>query len=208
MSIDYHHFPLFPLKTVIFPGGIMPLRIFETRYTDMLRECMKAPEPIFGICTLHELSSESDPDVEIFKTGTLVKVIDFDLGTDQMLNVTVQGQSKFEIIRTQVDEHNLLRGDLTLLPAENDSELTVEYQDLELLLKKVFSDWKKTEGSAYSRFYRADYDSAEWVSSRLSEFISMTMEEKQSLLECHDPNERLDQLRIILSSQATDEKAN
>ena len=208
MSNEYHNFPLFPLKTVIFPDGVMPLRIFETRYIDMLRECMKQSVPQFGICTLNELCDESDPNVEIFKTGTLVQVIDFDMAADQMLQVTVQGATKFEILNTHIDDNNLLRGHIRTLPAEADTELSVEYQDLELLLKKVFADWKKQDDSLHSRFYKANYDSAAWVGSRLSEFITMTMEEKQSLLECHDPLDRLDQLRIILSSQASDERAN
>jgi Lon protease-like protein len=76
-----HSLPLFPLTTVLFPGGLLPLKIFEQRYVDMAKACLKDGQP-FGVCLLlkgDEVAPARADPLEFANVGTQARIVDFDM---------------------------------------------------------------------------------------------------------------------------------
>ncbi|TDN60881.1 LON peptidase substrate-binding domain-containing protein [Halothiobacillus neapolitanus] len=110
--------PLFPLHTVLFPGGHLPLRIFETRYIDMVRTCLREGRP-FGVVLLKQGSEvrQSDDDLsEFYDVGAGAVIVDTDLGTDGMLHIETQGQGRFRVLRSWSERDGLFRAEVEWLP--------------------------------------------------------------------------------------------
>jgi len=98
--------PLFPLSGVVMPGGLMPLRIFEQRYIDMVKNCFKT-DTGFGVCLIKEGSETGKPSVP-YPVGTLARIVDFDQGPDGLLHITAKGESEFRVLTYAANEANLL----------------------------------------------------------------------------------------------------
>src|SRR5215213_566751 len=101
-------FPLFPLNTVIFPGGMLPLRIFEPRYLDMVSNCLRN-DTGFGVCLIKR-GRETGQPAEIFTIGTLCKIVDWATLPDGLLGVTAQGERKIKVMASRVQSDHLLVG--------------------------------------------------------------------------------------------------
>ena len=97
--------PIFPLHTVLFPNGALPLRIFEPRYLDMISTCMKGGDG-FGICLIKE-GSEVGQAAETYETGTLSEISYFNIDTNGMLCITAQGKQRFHILSKSVQANQL-----------------------------------------------------------------------------------------------------
>ena len=95
--------PLFPLHTVLYPHGRMPLRIFEPRYVDMVSECMKTGRG-FGVCLIRQ-GSETGPAATCFNTGTYAEIIDFSRQADGLLTITIEGKRRFKVLQTGVQNN-------------------------------------------------------------------------------------------------------
>src|SRR5215472_14441288 len=97
---------LFPLNTVLFPGGALPLRIFETRYLDMVSRCLKEGQG-FGVCLIRE-GAETGA-AKIHMAGTLAEIGDWSRGEDSLLHILVRGTRRFRVsaLRQQPDGLNL-----------------------------------------------------------------------------------------------------
>ena len=104
--------PLFPLRTVLYPGGPLPLRIFEQRYLDMISRCMKTDSP-FGVLLIRK-GSESGP-AETFDIGTLARITDWYQGSDGLLGVTATGTERFRLLSGRRESDGLLVGEVELL---------------------------------------------------------------------------------------------
>ena len=183
-------FSLFPLGTVLFPGGPLPLRIFEPRYIDMVSHCLRNDEP-FGVCLIRagrEVGQAAAP----FETGTLAKIVDWDRGDDGLLSLTALGTSRFRIRRTWVQEDQLLKGECELLD-EARIALPAQAKDLGTLVERIMSQAHPSYAHT-----TLDLEDAAWVSYRLAELMPLPMTAKQRLLEQTDPVERLDDLRRAL----------
>lgn len=188
--------PLFPLRTVLFPGGILPLRIFEPRYVDMIRHCMRE-QAGFGIVLIREgaearLSPETEqPDV--FGVGTLAEVVDFNQADNGLLGIVARGTRKFAVERTWEQKDHLMMGDVRYLPEEPLGELTSEHDGLVEVLKEL---------ARHPLVMRLNPDiditEARSVSFRLAELLPIEPEIKQSLLQMRWPRERLTELRRIV----------
>lgn len=100
--------PLFPLHSLLMPGGQLPLRIFEPRYLDMVSECFRQSSH-FGVCQIRE-GSEVGVAAMPYPNGTLVHIVDWDKGSDGLLNVLVEGQQKFSVQSMNVMTDDLLMG--------------------------------------------------------------------------------------------------
>ena len=88
--------PLFPLNTVLFPGGPLPLRIFETRYTDMVRRCLRTESP-FGVLLIRE-GVEAGGAAATMQLGTLARIVDFNPMPDGLLGIICRGESRFRVM--------------------------------------------------------------------------------------------------------------
>ena len=184
--------PLFPLQTVLYPGGPLPLRIFEQRYLDMISRCLKNDET-FGVVLIRS-GSEVGP-AEIYDIGTLADITDWYQGSDGLLGVTATGRERFRIISSERQPDGLIVGEAELLPPEPAQELPTEYAPLAQILAGVLDDLGRLYDDIDKR-----YDDAGWVGYRFAEILPITAEQKQACLEMNDPIARLDSMRTVLDS--------
>jgi uncharacterized protein len=182
---------LFPLHTVLFPGGPLPLRIFEPRYVDMVRRSMRE-ETAFGV-VLIDGGSETAAVGATAAIGTSARIADFYPLPDGLLGVTCLGERKFQLRgrRTQADGLNL--GEVEWLAAEEEIELPAEYQHLGQLLRKVLPEL----GDFYENVAKRFNDCA-WVGYRLAEILPLSLSDKQYCLELTDPAARLARLSPLI----------
>jgi Lon protease-like protein len=183
--------PLFPLHAVLFPGGTLPLRIFEPRYLDMVSACMKEDKG-FGICLIKE-GSEVGKAADIYETGTLSEITYFSQQPDGLLGITAQGKQRFKIISTEVQANQLTTAEVELLENETPCPLPEQFVDcaeiLEGLLEQLGYPFLKIE---------KDYDNASWVGSRLAELLPIRLEQKQYFLQLDDPIQRMERLAVLV----------
>jgi len=186
-----NHIPLFPLNTVLFPGGILPLRIFEPRYLDMVSESMHADSG-FGICLITD-GNETGMPAECHMIGTLARIVDFQKEDDGLLGITVQGEQRFRIYNKRLRQNGLLEGDIRIIENLDAEEVPVRYQLLSDLLLQIVEKYKLPYQSENEKFLNAD-----WVSCRLAELLPLALDDKQSLLETDDPLLRLEQIQSAI----------
>lgn len=186
--------PIFPLNTVLFPGGILHLKVFETRYLDMAARCLKDKTP-FGVC-LAQVGTEEDGLLQPHAVGTLAEIVAADMEQVGVLLLTVRGGERFHIESTRSGADGLCHGRVRFLAQPPHLELPAERQRLLPLLLRIVSDLgpeKMPEPHAY--------DDAEWVSYRLTEAMPVQNLAKQKLLELDNPLARLEILEKYLDQK-------
>ncbi len=191
--------PLFPLRTVLYPGGPLPLRIFEPRYLDMISDCLKRDVP-FGVLLIRS-GSEAGP-ATTYQVGTLARITDWYQGSDGLLGVTAVGGQRFRLMSAKRQPDGLNIGEIQLLEHESRYSLPEEYQPLARILAGVLDDL----GRLYESLDR-QYDDAGWVGYRFAEILSISPEQKQSCLESDDAIERLHLVREVLDTVRGPENA-
>ncbi|MCK5325352.1 MAG: LON peptidase substrate-binding domain-containing protein [Woeseiaceae bacterium] len=184
--------PLFPLNTVLFPGGPLPLRIFETRYVDMISERIKNDAP-FGVLLIREGGETGLATT--FDIGTLARIVDWYQGSDGLLGVTARGERRFRLISSHSKPDGLHIGEIEILPEESDLPLPEEYHAMATILAGVLDDL----GRLYENLDR-HLDDAGWVTNRFMEILPVDLEEKQLCLEQSDPAERLRLVQEVLGN--------
>jgi uncharacterized protein len=183
--------PLFPLNTVLFPGGPLPLRIFEPRYVDMVRRCMREHSP-FGV-TLIRAGAEVGAVADIAEVGTTAHIIDFNSLPDGLLGISCIGERKFRVLRRWQQSDGLNVADIELLPPEEQLTVPPEFQHLGLLLRKVLPEL----GELYAAV-PLQPDDAAWVGYRLAEVLPVSLSQRQQCLEIEDPLVRLKRLDPLI----------
>ena len=184
--------PLFPLNVVLFPGGPLPLRIFESRYIDMISQCMKSESP-FGVVLIRE--GEEASQVSMFDVGTLARIVDFYQGSDGLLGVTAVGEQRFRVLGCRQQADGLNVGTIELIEAEPSAPLPEDFQPLRSILTNVLDDL----GRLYETLERNDND-AVWLSYRFVEILPIDLEQKQQLLESSDTLARLQLIDSLMRS--------
>ena len=184
--------PLFPLNTVLFPGGPLSLRIFEPRYLDMVRDCSASSAP-FGVCLLVRGSEVGRPS-EVVQVGTLATIEDFYTLPDGLLGIKAVGGRRFRVVQTRVRDNGLMIGDAEVWEDEPTVPVAVEFQTLATIVNRLFDQ----VGQIYPDVSPQDYEDASWVGFRLAELLPLEMPEKQQLLELTDPTARLQRLLDVL----------
>jgi Lon protease-like protein len=179
--------PLFPLHTVLFPHGALPLRIFEPRYLDMISTCMKNGNG-FGICLIKE-GSEVGKAADTYETGTLSEISYFNMDANGMLCITAHGKQRFHILSKSVLHNQLTIADVELLPNEEEQQIPSEFSPAVDILRNLLEQL----GYPFAKLEK-HYDDATWVGSRLAELLPLRLEHKQYLLQLNDPIKRLDRL--------------
>ena len=183
--------PLFPLNTVLFPGGVLPLRIFEPRYLDMVSECLKTDSGI-GVVLIRS-GQEVGELVDTYDVGTLSNIRYWHKRSDGLLGVTLQGEQRFRILSTQARPNRLLIADVELLPEPPFIPVTENHQQLVDLLKQIINQLEPP----YTTLTPA-FENASWVSSRLVELLPFDLPDKQKLLMNEDAKQRLDTIMTML----------
>ena len=178
--------PLFPLNTVLFPGGPLPLRIFETRYIDMVKDCVKDDAP-FGVLLIREGGETGAATTHT--VGTLARITDWYQGSDGLLGVTAVGEQRFRLLSSERLASGLNVGEIDVLPDEPFMPLPAEYKAMSEILSSVLDELGRLYESLDRRL-----DDASWVTSRFVEILPIDLEQKQLCLEQSDP---LDRLKIV-----------
>jgi len=183
--------PLFPLNTVMFPGGVLPLRIFEPRYLDMVSDCLRNDTPI-GVVLIRD-GQEVGQAADTHEMGTLSIISYWNRRNDGLLGITLRGTQRFRLLTHEVMPNQLVLAEVEDLPAPQSIQVHSKYQPMANLLRKIIAQLEPP----YTTM-PAHYDNLEWVSARLCEFLPMPLEDKQQLLECDDIINRIEQLYVMM----------
>jgi Lon protease-like protein len=187
--------PLFPLSTVLYPGGRLPLRIFEQRYIEMAKACLR-DDSAFGVCRIvsgDEVMPKGGAAPEFAKVGTLARIERWDMPEPGILHVRAGGGTRFEVRKHSVQPDGLVVGELATLDPEPQIALDARFQSLAGLLELLAARASPHQFPAERR-----YDDASWVGYRLCEVLPLPLQLKQELLESNDAEARLATLQGFL----------
>ncbi|HUQ27482.1 MAG TPA: LON peptidase substrate-binding domain-containing protein [Usitatibacter sp.] len=186
--------PIFPLGTVLYPGGLLPLRVFEVRYVEMAKACLKDGSP-FGVCLIREGTEVGAPAVPE-PVGCLARIAHCDVEELGILKVTAEGLDRFRIVSSEVNRHGLVVARIEDLHAEPEVQEAPGLVESAGFLRKVIA------GIGLERFAQPHrFDDASWVGFRLAEILPLRMDVKQKLLELTDATLRLAILHKFLQQQ-------
>lgn len=186
--------PLFPLQTVLFPGSVLPLKIFEQRYLDMAAACMKENKP-FGICLIAS-GEETGPAAEPHPVGTLAEIGDWEMEQLGILQITARGGRRFRILEKRLGAAQLQEARVEIIADNGPLAMPPERQRLLPLLRRVVGDLGPERMPEPHHF-----DDAEWVGYRITEILPVQNLAKQKLLELEDPLARLEILEKFLDQR-------
>jgi Lon protease-like protein len=179
---------------VLFPGGRLPLRIFEQRYMAMAKTCLKDNAP-FGVCLIHEGKEVGEPAVPV-DIGCLARIAEWDMPQLGVLQVTARGESRFRIVSHRVQADGLVRACIELLPEGGDAPVPEAAARYVKLLERVIEQHPALIEGPHR------LTSSAWLSARLAELLPLPLEAKQALLELSDGLERLQNLDALVGAQS------
>lgn len=188
--------PLFPLGTVLFGGGRLPLQIFEPRYLELVGRCMKTSTG-FGVVLIREgpeahQTGQAPP--QLFDIGTYARIVDFNQLANGLLGITCAGGEKFRIQRSWQAADHLMMAQVEFLPEERSGPVGTDFKGLVDTLRVL---------AKHPMIQRLDldidYEDARSVSWRLAELLPLEAETKQSLLQMQTPRERLVEIRRLIA---------
>ncbi len=185
--------PIFPLNTVLYPGGLLPLKIFEQRYLEMTRDCLRDATP-FGVCRIREGVEVGTPALPE-SVGCTAVIVEWEMPHLGVFHLKARGQQPFRIRNQTTQSSGLIRAEIEMLeevPGRAHEESAV-------LCRRVLEQIVSRLGTEYF-FPPLAYDDPRWVSYRLAEVLPLAPEEKQALLEIRDDRERLMRLYGLLKS--------
>ena len=194
VPLDRLEIPLLPLAAVLFPGGVLSLKLSEQRYLKMAAACMESRAP-FGVCLVLG-GKEAGQGVQPHKVGTLAYIDRGDLPPSDVLSVNIRGGRRFRILSQVLGDDGLLRAQVELLLEPERREVPVDQRGLLPLLRKVVGDLGVEKIPEPH-----DFDDAAWVGYRLTEVVPVQLLAKQKLLELDDSVSRLEILFAYLSQR-------
>ena len=201
MSSGAKEIPLFPLGTVLFPGGLLPLRVFEQRYMEMAKNCLREGTP-FGVCLILDGAEVGVPATHE-DIGCLAHIVHWDMQQLGLLQLVAQGGLRFRVLDRRVRADGLIFAEVETLPEISDTPIAGEYADrfgaCRNLLERIVAEHGE-------RLFAKPFllDSSAWVGARLAEVLPLPPATRQQLLELGDGVQRLDVLqRLLLQNAAT-----
>lgn len=188
---------LFPLGVHVLPGGKLPLRIYEPRYTRMVKEAAAQERP-FCMCML---DTEAKPDtlMNMYPLVTEVKLVDFELLEDGFLGITVEGVSLRRITRVWEEEDGLKVGLTELHQSWQPQELQ---QDQSIIAEQLLKLYQESD-SLSELGLTFDRHNASWLCQRWIELLPMKPDDKQLLIEQPDCKAALAFLRKAIRATGT-----
>lgn len=184
---------LFPLHAVLLPGAVLGLRVFESRYLDLVRDCGRSGRS-FGVCTILK-GDEVGAPATAAAFGTEALIEDFGQGDDGLLTLRVRGARRFHVERTRVRDNGLQVAEVSWREADATSPVRPEHGLLPVLLEAILDK----VGGEHARAERACFDDAAWVGWRLAELLPLHDSQRQELLQLDDPHSRLERLLALVS---------
>jgi hypothetical protein len=189
--------PIFPLNTVVFPEGLLPLRIFEQRYLDMTKRCIRDSTP-FGVCLIREGREVGEP-ARPYEIGCLATIVSWDMPQFGIFILLTQGVRRLRILEQWTQPDRLRVADVALLPEESGPPLPREHIACADFLRAMVSRAGGSSSPAPAR-----YDDAAWVGYRLAEYLPLENTVRQRLLEMTDAISRLRLLTSLLAERGLD----
>ena len=177
---------------MLFPGGRLPLRIFEQRYMEMAKNCLRDGAP-FGVCLIRE-GAEVGAAATPAQVGTLARITTWDMPQLGLLQVTALGGQRFRILDRFVQPDGLSRASVELLAEEPDAPIPETCTVCVRLLERLI----ETQGALFEPPHHLQ--SSSWVGSRLAEILPLPLDAKQRLLELGDASERLERVNVLLAN--------
>ena len=187
--------PVFALNTVLYPGGPLPLRIFEPRYVDMVSDRLRRDAPF--IVALIRDGSEVGGGASTHSVGTLARIVDWNRGDDGLLGITALGGRRVQVLATETRPDGLCVATARMLAEEPASTVPGDHRRMVALLRGLLDQLESTYRHVTPR-----YDDASWVGYRLSELLPMPLVRKQHFLEMEEPLARLRDLTEIVEALA------
>jgi uncharacterized protein len=183
--------PLFLLNTVLFPDGLLPLRVFEQRYLEMAKACLRDDRP-FGVCRIREGSEVGAPATHE-DIGCLAHIKHWDMQQLGLLQIVAQGAGRFRVLERRVQADGLALATIEALPDEADAPPPASFAAGRQLLERIAAEHGER---IFAKPYR--FDSSAWVSARLAEVLPLAGPVKQQLLELDGP-QRLAALQRLIA---------
>lgn len=190
--------PIFTLNTVLYPDSLLPLKIFEQRYMDMAKACMKDQLP-FGVCLIQsgeEVGAPATPHA----VGTLARIINWDMPQLGILHITARGEQRFLIEDSKVGANGLISAQVSVLSQDTAQSIPAEYAACQDVLRHIIEELGE------SHFTPLQMDDAAWVGYRLAEALPIKPSARQDLLEMNDSTTRLKILLAFLKRQGLAER--
>ncbi len=187
--------PLFPLGTVLFPGGLLPLRIFEQRYLEMAKGCLRDGTP-FGVCLIREGAEVGTPATHE-NLGCLARITQWDMQQLGLLQLVAQGSERFRVLERRIRADGLILADIELLAEAADMPMPEKFRACRQLLERIVAEHGE---HLFAKPFRLD--SSAWVAARLAEVLPLPAAARQKLLELDDSVQRLEILQRLLTESA------
>lgn len=198
--MDTLEVPIFPLQAVLFPGGRLPLRIFEPRYMDMAKDALRDNTP-FGISLIKEGQETGEPAVPE-DIGCLAQIVDWDMHQLGVLHVVVRGVQRYRILEQQVEKNGLIRAKIVTVTQEPAQKLSQANSVCSTVLQHII------EQIGEANFHAPlNLQDAVWVGYRLSEVLPLKLAVKQQLLQMNDSIVRIQVLHKFLIQQGLNGQA-
>ena len=188
------HLPLFPLQSILFPGGRLALKVFEQRYLDLAKACLAHDQP-FGICAIKEGREVGEAAVP-YRVGTLARIAEWDMPKTGIFQLRVEGGARFVIRRLQEEKNRLLVAEVEEISSERPQAVPEEFRLTAEVIRRIMEE---LDGAYWGP--ERHFDDAAWVGYRLAEALPLKLSAKQSLLEMNDSIARLDLLQQFLRRQ-------
>jgi len=192
--------PLFPLNVVVCPGGLLPLRIFEARYLDMVRTCLRNKSSFAVVAVMPE--GETDPEgyFPFANIGTLVDIVEADVTTVGLMNIRCVGRHRVKVDSYLQQPDGLVVGQLTDVANDLESAIPEDLESvvtsLQNLLTSLPASGVSPENMPVIKPYH--FENAAWVANRWVELLDLPLLQKQRLMQLDSPVLRLELIHDIL----------
>ena len=200
-SLTARWIPLFPLGTTLFPGGVIALKIFEARYLDMMKRCLRE-DTTFGVISILEnnpIESNADAVANFSNIGTLAKLEEFDAIQPALYMTKSYGTQRFKVLNMKQEADGLWMGQVELIDADPEIPLAKEHEKVAALLNEIISVIKSEDLLGEDAFKMPmNQDDCGWVSNRLAELLPLPPAQKNHLLAQSNPRIRLDLISEII----------
>jgi hypothetical protein len=196
--------PLFPLNTVLFPGGVLPLQVFEVRYLNMIATCHRTGAP-FGVVALssgHEVRTPTGPQEQLHTMGTLARITQMERPQPGLLMVQCGGEQRFHIDTLSRLPHGLWVADVSLLPSDDTIAIPADLRHAAESLRRVHAQLRtRTPQSNLPTDDDAAYNDCAWVANRWCELLPLPLSTRQQLMALGNPLVRLELVADLLERQ-------
>jgi len=190
--------PLFPLGTVLFPDGVIALKIFEARYLDMIKKCLREKTE-FGVISIMKDHEDEDSPLTFSQIGTLAQIEDFDPVQPALYMTKSFGTQRFRLLNSSQNSNGLWVGEVALLDNDPATPIAEEHQGVAKLLNEIISVIQSENLLGDAPFKKPfKVDDCGWVSNRLAELLPISLAQKNHLLAQTNPRIRLDLITEII----------